>query len=377
MRLRETLQPATYKPPIERETIMATINPTDILITSDHVLHVTNTTTTKTLTGETLTVTARTAEGKTITGAIDPNDQFRHIPNVTDIEAETYFDIERRRDAIYKDSASDAHRALRNHWLNLPRANDTRKPFNLLNPASAEPLLAYLDNAEKELANARQWVTGKRAEYIEALEKMLIRHNTKPTYTAPKATSDTVTIRKRTFHVGHIYELSYRNPAYGWGDRTVYARVDRVTKTQAYVTFSGNKTGYIATNPGERWYTLKAVVDGKEYWVEGCEDYHVKALPTASFQEIETYRKNRANQIVPENELKNIYLELFATGVRPSCLDSRYFIEKEVGHWWGTYEERRAKSLNEIYKTLFDIEKSLHHIQWVRSQIADFYKDAQ
>lgn len=199
----------------------------------------------------------------------------------------------------------------------------------------------------------------------------------KPTYTAPKATSDTVTIRKRTFHVGHIYELSYRNPAYGWFDRTVYARVDRVTKTQAYVTFSGNKTGYIATNPGERWYTLKAVVDGKEYWVEGCEDYHVKALPTASFQEIETYRKNRANQIIPENELKNIYLELFATGVRPACLDSRYFIEKEVGHWWGTYEERRAKSLNEIYKTLFDIEKSLHHIQWVRSQIADFYKDAQ
>ena len=356
---------------------MTTINPTDILITSDHVLHVTSTETTKTLTGETLTVTARTAEGKTVTGAIDPNDSFRHIPNVSEIEAETYFDIERRRDAIYKDSASDAHRALRNYWSSLPCLNNPRKPFNLLNPASAEPLLTFLDNAEKELANARQWATEKRTEYIEALEKMLIRHNTKPTYTAPKATSDTVTIRKRTFHVGHIYELSYRNPAYGWFDRTVYARVDRVTKTQAYVTFSGNKTGYIATNPGERWCTLKAVVDGKEYWVEGCEDYHVKALPTASFQEIETYRKNRANQIIPENELKNIYLELFATGVRPACLDSRYFIEEEVGHWWGTYEERRAKSLNEIYKTLFDIEKSLHHIQWVRSQIADFYKDAQ
>lgn len=155
---------------------MATINPADILITGDHVLHVTSTETTKTLTGETLTVTARTAEGKTITGAIDPNDQFRHIPNVSEIEAETYFDIERRRDAIYKDSASDAHRALRNHWLHLTRENNTREPFNLLNPASAEPLLAYLDNAEKELTSARQWVTGKRAEYIEALEKMLIRY---------------------------------------------------------------------------------------------------------------------------------------------------------------------------------------------------------
>lgn len=314
---------------------MATINPGDILITSDHVLHVTGTETTKTLTGETLTVTARTAEGKTVTGAIDPNDSFRHIPNVSDVEAETYFDIERRRDAIYKDSASDAHRALRNHWLNLPRANDTRKPFNLLNPASAEPLLAFLDNAENELIDARQWVTGKRAEYIEALEKMLIRHKTKPVYTAPKATSDTVTIRKRTFHVGHIYELSYRNPAYGWGDRTVYARVDRVTKTQAYVTFSGGKKGYIATNPGESWYTLKAVVDGKEYWVEGWEDYHVKVLPTASFQEIETYRKYRAEKIDPEREVISIYLDLFAGDARPSGMGSTYSIEKEVKHWWG------------------------------------------
>lgn len=356
---------------------MASTNPSDILITSDHVLHVTGSETTKTLTGETLTVTARTAEGKTITGAIDPNDSFRHIPDVSDIEAETYFDIERRRDAIYKDSASDAHRALRNHWLNLPRANDTRKPFNLLNPASAEPLLAFLDNAEKELANARQWVTGKRAEYIEALEKMLIRYKTKPTYTAPKATSDTVTIRKRTFHVGHIYELSYRNPAYGWGDRTVYARVDRVTKTQAYVTFGNGKKGYIATNPGERWYTLKAVVDGKEYWVEGCEDYQVKVLPTASFQEIETYRKYRAEKINPEREVINIYLDLFAGDARPGCMESSYFMNKEAKHWWGTYEERRAKALNAIASFLYDIEKSLHHIQWVRSQIADFYKDAQ
>ena len=357
---------------------MATINPGDILITGDHVLHVTNTTTTKTLTGETLTVTARTAEGKTITGAIDPNDQFRHIPNVTDIEAETYFDIERRRDAIYKDSASDAHRALRNHWLHLARENNTREPFNLLNPASAEPLLAYLDNAEKELTSARQWVTGKRAEYIEALEKMLIRYKTKPVYTAPEPTNQSVTIRKRTFHIGHIYELSYRNPGYGgWFDRTVYARVDRVTKTQAYVTFGNGKKGYIATNPGERWYTLKAVVDGKEYWVEGCEDYQVKVLPTASFQEIETYLKYRAEKINPEREVINIYLNLFACDVRPRGMGSNYSIEKEVKHWWGSYEERRAKALNAIASFLYDIEKSLHHIQWVRSQIADFYKDAQ
>ena len=206
---------------------------------------------------------------------------------------------------------------------------------------------------------------------------MLIRHNTKPPYTAPKATSDTVTIRKCTFHVGHIYELSYRNPAYGWGDRTVYARVDRVTKTQAYVTFGNGKQGYIATNPGERWYTLKAVVDGKEYWVEGYKDYQVKVLPTASFQEIETYRKYRAEKINPEREVISIYLDLFACDVRPRGMGSNYSIEREVKHWWGSYEERRAKALNAIASFLYDIEKSLHHIQWVRSQIADFYEDAQ
>lgn len=354
---------------------MATINPTDILITNDHVLHVTGTETTKTLTGETLTVTARTATGETITGAIDPNDSFRHIPNVTEIEAETYFDIERRRDAIYKDSAPNAPRALGNYWSSLPYINNPRKPFNLLNPASAEPLLTFLTSAEKELANARPWVTGKRAEYIEALEKMLIRYNTKPVYTAPKATSESVTIRKRTFHVGHIYELTYRNPGYGWFDRTVYARVDRVTKGKAYVTFGNGKKGYIATNPGESWYTLKAVVDGKEYWVEGY--VKIPVLPTASFQEIETYRKNRTEKIDPEREVINIYLDLFAGDARPGCIGSSYFIKKEAKHWWGTYEERRAKALNAISGFLYDIEKSLHHIQWVRSQIADFYKDAQ
>ena len=59
---------------------MATVQPTDILITSDRVLHVTAATTTTTLTGSTTTITARTAEGKSITGTIDPNDSFRHIP---------------------------------------------------------------------------------------------------------------------------------------------------------------------------------------------------------------------------------------------------------------------------------------------------------
>lgn len=157
----------------------------------------------------------------------------------------------------------------------------------------------------------------------------------------------------------------------------MYARVDRVTKGKAYVTFGNGKQGYIATNPGESWYTLKAVVNGKEYWVEGCEDYHVKALPTASFQEIETYRKYRAEKINPEREVINIYLDLFAGDARPGCMESSYFMNKEAKHWWGTYEERRAKALNAIAGFLYDIEKSLHHIQWVRSQIADFYKDAQ
>ena len=356
---------------------MATVQPTDILITSDRVLHVTAATTTTTLTGSTTTITANTAEGKTITGTINPNDSFRHIPNVTEIEAETYFDIERRRDAIYSAVATyglgGAPRAYRNHWSDTPRINKPDTPFSILNPESAEPTLAYLSNAEKDLTDAHQWVTMKRDEYLEALHKMLTTHNTKPTYTAPIDTNEKVTIKKRTFWVGYIYKLTFRTPEAGYMSRITYARVDRVTKTKAYATFGNTKTGYITTNPGDSWYSLKAVVDGKEYYIQGWAD----ALPTGSFQEIETYRKNRANQIVPENELKNIYLETFATGVRPSCLNSRYFIEKEVGHWWGTYEERRAKSLDEIYKMLFDIEKSLHHIQWVRSQIADFYKDAQ
>ena len=187
---------------------MATINPADILITSDHVLHVTNTTTTKTLTGETLTVTARIAEGKTITGAIDPNDQFRHIPNVTDIEAETYFDIERRRDAIYEESSNNVPRALRNYWHNTPQ---TPRPgrLSLTDPNSAERTHLYLDNAEEALKNTRQWVDMKRDEYLEALDKMLTAHNTKPTYTAPIDTNKKVTIKKRTFWVGYIYKLSF------------------------------------------------------------------------------------------------------------------------------------------------------------------------
>lgn len=213
----------------------------------------------------------------------------------------------------------------------------------------------------------------KRDEYLEALDKMLTAHNTKPTYTAPVDTNEKVTIKKRTFWVGYIYKLSFRTPEAGYMSRTAYARVDRVTKTKAYATFGNTKTGYITTNPGDSWYSLKAVVDGKEYYIQGWAD----ALPTGSFQEIETYRKNRAAEIDPEQELKNIYLNTFAGENTPTCMESRYFVEKEVGHWWGTYEERRAKSLNEIYKMLFGIEKSLRHIQWVRSQIADFYKDAQ
>lgn len=350
---------------------MATINPADILITSDHVLHVTNTTTTKTLTGETLTVTARIAEGKTITGAIDPNDQFRHIPNVTDIEAETYFDIERRRDAIYEESSNNVPRALRNYWHNTPQ---TPRPgrLSLTDPNSAERTHLYLDNAEEALKNTRQWVDMKRDEYLEALDKMLTAHNTKPTYTAPIDTNKKVTIKKRTFWVGYIYKLSFRTPEAGYMSRTAYTRVDRVTKTKAYVTFGNTKTGYITTNPGDSWYSLKAVVDGKEYYIQGWAD----ALPTGSFQEIETYRKNRAAEIDPEQELKKIYLNTFAGEKHPICLDSRYSIEREANSWWGSYQERRAKSLNEIAKVLYDIDKSLNHIQWVRSQISAFYSYA-
>lgn len=288
--------------------------------------------------------------------------------DVSDGEALVWFDRERRLrrlgDAVL--SPSDGVRA-------LGRLMPGRVDLSLSDREPVDTVLGYLQEAEASLVEASAWVAEKRMECLRAFEGFhagWLKHRDR-SWSVPEF-DEYCEYRKWCgvkLVVGGIYQFE-REYKYGY-----FKVVDNKLKTGVvlYGGFGGggDRKGVIYDTDRGCVY-LRIAVGDDDLWVPADT---VKLLPVSSFEDIESYREwSRYEGVSIPAALRDIFLDLFAAGEgKPKCLPARDELWR--GEWTGDYGRCRGRMLEVTSNMLFDIEKSVGYVRWLREQLVGFYRE--
>lgn len=287
--------------------------------------------------------------------------------DVSESEALVWFDRERRLrrlgDAVF--SPGDSAVA-------LGRLMPERVALSLSDRESVDTVLGYLKDADDDLVAGYRWVKKKRAECLKAFEDFhagWLKYQDR-SWSVPDL--DECRYRKWCdvkLVVGGIYQFE-REYKYGY-----FKVIDNKLKT-GIVLYGGS--GGVGDRKGVIYDTdrgcvyLRIAVGGDDLWVA---DNTVKLLPISSFEDIESYREwSKYEGVSIPAALRDIFLDTFAAGDgKPKCLPTRDELWR--GDWTGDYGKCRGRMLDVTANMLFDIEKSLGYVRWLREQLVGFYRD--
>lgn len=358
------------------------VYPCDVVNTNKGVIYVRSSRVGHNLDGGFITVSGLNADGEMCKDVLvsDLNKNLL-LANASEMDAQELFDWERRLENLRKEatgySHSDDNRALRRYYVNGKASS-----FSLVlnDRASADKMFKYLDEALTELDTARSWVTSARYDCLKAFKEFHAGYlaNKNATFTERNLEYDYVALNGSRFQVGGIYCFDFEpEDDYAWG-KEAYVKVTGVTHNRALITLSGDasapREGYIGRV--QRSSKLKAVIGDKVFHIKS---YFMKPLPIGSFQDIETYRKAKQYDASTSlgKSLENIFIDTFTAGEgKPLCLPRRYDLEGN-GFWSDSYTELVAEMMNHTSGMLFDIEKSIQKVHWVRDQLDRFYDEVE
>ena len=287
--------------------------------------------------------------------------------DVSDGEALVWFDRERRlrrlSAAVFSPGAG---------FEALGRLMPGRVALSLSDRESVGTVLGYLQEAEASLVEASAWVAGKRMECLRALEdfhagwlKSQDKSWVEPDfdeYSEYRKWCDVKLV------VGGIYQFE-REYKYGY-----FKVIDNKLKT-GVVLYGGSglsdRKGLIYDTDRGCVY-LRIAVGDDDLWVPADT---VKLLPVSSFEDIESYREwSRYEGVSIPAALRDIFLDMFAAGEgKPKCLPARDELWR--GGWTGDYGKCCGRMLEVTSNMLFDIEKSVGYVRWLREQLVGFYRD--
>lgn len=358
------------------------VYPCDVVNTNKGVIYVRSSRVGHNLDGGFITVSGLNGDGEMLKDVLvsDLNKNLL-LANASEMDAQELFDWERRLENLLKEatgySRSDDNRALRRYYA----STKSPLPFPVLNDrASADKIFKYLDKVLVELDIARSWVTSARYDCLKAFNEFHAGYlaNKNVTFTERNLGYDYVTLGENKFQVGGIYRFDFvPEDDYAWG-KEAYVKVTGVTHNRALITLSGDasapREGYIGRV--QRSSDLKAVIGDKVFIIKS---YFMKPLPIGSFQDIEAYRKVEQYDASTSlgKSLENIFIDTFSAGEgKPLCLPRRYDLEGN-GFWSDSYTELVAEMMNLTSDMLFDIEKSIQKIHWVRDQLDRFYNEVE
>lgn len=358
------------------------VYPCDVVNTNKGVIYVRYSRLGHNLDGGFITVSGLNADGEMCNG-VPVNDLNKNLllANASEMDAQELFDWERRLENLRKEatgySRSDDNRALRRYYA----STKSPLPFPVLNDrASADKMFKYLDEALTELDTARSWVTSTRYGCLKSFEEFHAGYlaNKNATFTERNLEYDYVTLGENKFQVGGIYRFEFEpEDDYVWG-KEAYVKVTGVTHNRALITLSGDasapREGYIGRV--QRSSKLKVVIGDKVFHINS---YFMKPLPIGSFQDIELYRKATQYDASTSlgKSLENIFIDTFSAGEgKPLCLPRHYDLEGK-DFWSDSYTELVAEMMNLTSDMLFDIERSIQKVHWVRDQLDRFYDEVE
>lgn len=287
--------------------------------------------------------------------------------DVSESEALVWFDRERRLrrlgDAVF--SPGDSAVA-------LGRLMPERVALSLSDRESVDTVLGYLKDADDDLVAGYRWVKKKRAECLKAFEDFhagWLKYQDR-SWSVPDL--DECRYRKWCdvkLVVGGIYQFE-REYKYGY-----FKVIDNKLKT-GIVLYGGS--GGVGDRKGVIYDTdrgcvyLRIAVGDDDLWVA---DDTVKLLPISSFEDIDSYREwSKYEGVSLPGALRDIFLDMFAVGDgKPKCLPARDELWR--GEWMGDYGKCCGRLMDVTFGMLFDIEKSVGYVRWLREQLEGFYRD--
>lgn len=341
--------------------------PGDVVSTSVGVLHVESVIVERSRAGDSFAVSGVDGGGVVHSNMPVPDGVAPLAADVSDGEALVWFDRERRlrrlSAAVFSPGAG---------FEALGRLMPGRVALSLSDRESVGTVLGYLQEAEASLVEASAWVAGKRMECLRAFEdfhagwlKSQDKSWVEPDfdeYSEYRKWCDVKLV------VGGIYQFE-REYKYGY-----FKVIDNKLKT-GVVLYGGSglsdRKGLIYDTDRGCVY-LRIAVGDDDLWVPADT---VKLLPVSSFEDIESYREwSRYEGVSIPAALRDIFLDMFAAGEgKPKCLPARDELWR--GGWTGDYGKCCGRMLEVTSNMLFDIEKSVGYVRWLREQLVGFYRD--
>lgn len=153
------------------------------------------------------------------------------------------------------------------------------------------PTISLLDEATS-LAAVQSYLESIIASIDEGKNKMKTLHNEflatvpeilagapEPEFSIPEPGADSTVIKGYKFNIGVVYNFDVnvpaKDPEYPGDTEQVrrYAKVSRVTKTRAYVTFEDGSEGHVASAGSKTYYDLAVSIGGESYTVYNLGKY--------------------------------------------------------------------------------------------------------
>lgn len=291
--------------------------------------------------------------------------------DVSDGDALVWFDRERRLrrlgDAVFSPGAG---------FEVLGRLMPERVDLSLSDREPVDTVLGYLKDADDDLVAAHRWIKKKRMECLRAFEdfqagwlKSQDRSWVEPDFDEYCEYRKWCDVK---LEVGGIYQFQRKYEGHGY-----FKVIDNKHKT-GVVLYGGS--GGVSDREGLIYDTdrgcvyLRVMVGDDDLWIDADT---VKLLPVSSFEDIESYREwSKYEGVSLPDALRDIFLDMFCAGEgKPECLPSREELDGNRYYWADDYAKCCSVLMAATADLLFDIEKSIGYVRWVRDLLKGFYHD--
>ena len=346
--------------------------PGDVVSTSVGVLHVGSVIVERSRAGDSFAVSGVTGDGVVHSNIPIGEGMVSLAVDVSDGEALVWFDRERRLrrlgDAVF--SPGDGVRAL-GRLMEGQVAG-----LSLSSCESVGAVLESLVKAEGELVEASAWVAEKRMECLRAFEdfhagwlKYQDRSWVEPELGEYRKYRKWCGVK---LEVGGIYQFERKYEGHGY-----FKVVDNKLKT-GIVLYGGS--GGVGDREGVIYDTdrgcvyLRIAVGDDDLWVSADT---VKLLPISSFEDIESYREwSKYEGVSVPAALRDVFLDMFSAGEgKPKCLPAREELDGNRYCWADNYAKCCSVLMAATADVLFDIDKSVGYVRWLREQLVGFYRE--
>ena len=353
----------------------ASVFPGDVVSTAVGVLHVQSVIMERSREDVSFSMSGVDGDGEVHSNVPMPDGVVPLGVDVSDGEALVWFDRERRLrrlgDAVFSPGAGV--RA-------LGRLMPGRVALSLSDREPVDTVIRWLGEAESALVEARGWVADKRMECLREFEDFhagWLKCQSHP-WDEP-VLGERCDVRPGIgFRSGGVYQFQREGAVAG--DGYEYFKVVHTVGHPEIILYGASTNvrecqGFIygaEYGPGWNYLVLLAEVGGKKLSMLA---HTVKLLPIGYFKDIDSYCElsEYVDVSLPE-ALRDIFLDMFSAGEgKPKCLPSRDELWR--GEWTGDYGRCCGRILEVTSGMLFDIDKSVGYVRWLREQLVGFYRD--